>query len=128
MHKGFVKTAALLGAMSVGLGAFAAHALKPVLSNDLLTVFETAVRYQFYHVFALLITGILYNYGNKKFLRWAGLLFISGIILFSGSLYLITWTKAAGTGGFGWLGPLTPLGGLCFIMGWIMIFAGVGKK
>lgn len=128
MHNGFVRTAALLGAMSVGLGAFAAHTLKPLLSSELSAVFETAVRYQFYHVFALLITGILYSYGNKRFLRWAGMLFISGIILFCGSLYLITWTRTAGIDGFGWLGPITPLGGLCFIAGWIMIFVGVAKK
>ncbi|MEI9934133.1 MAG: DUF423 domain-containing protein [Ferruginibacter sp.] len=65
MHKGFLTTAALLGALSVMLGAFAAHTLKEVLSTDSLTIFETGVRYQFYHVFALLTVGILY----KRFCR-----------------------------------------------------------
>lgn len=128
MHKGFIKTAALLGAVSVALGAFAAHTLKTILTGDLLNVFDTAVRYQFYHVFALLIAGILYNFGNKKILKWAGRLFIFGIIFFCGSLYLITWIKTAQLNGLNWIGPITPFGGLCFIAGWIMLFVGICKK
>ena len=89
MHKGFLKTAALLGSLSVMLGAFAAHGLKQILLPDELQIFETAVRYQFYHVFALLAVGILYKEFSKKLMQWAGKLFIAGIILFSGSLYFV---------------------------------------
>lgn len=128
MQRGFVRIAALLGALTVLLGAFAAHRLKQLVSPDLLDVFDTAVRYQFYHVFALLLTGILYRYGRKKTLRWAGIFFISGIILFCGSLYLITWVKTADIGGVDWLGPLTPLGGLCFVTGWILMAVGIARQ
>ena len=96
MHKIFLRIAAILGALSVILGAFAAHGLKQVLSADQLQVFETAVRYQFYHVFALLAAGILYAAFPGKFMKWAGYLFIAGMILFSGSLYLLCYVKHQG--------------------------------
>lgn len=128
MHKSFIKTAALLGALSVALGAFAAHRLKELVPDDVLGIFETAVRYQFYHVFTLLAAGILYDYGKKKILRLSGILFISGIILFSGSLYLLTWAKAVDLPGMRWVGPVTPVGGLCFILGWVFLFWGIAGK
>ncbi len=84
MHKRFLSTAAILGAISVALGAFGAHGLKKILDPDQLLVFETAIRYQFYHVFALLATGILYKAFPGKALLWAGRLFLLGILLFSG--------------------------------------------
>lgn len=122
MHKGFLRTAALLGAFSVALGAFAAHSLKGTISDYALGIFETSVRYQFYHVFALLITAILYKEFPGKLLKWAGRLFIIGIILFSGSLYILTVIKAAVLPGYNWVGAITPFGGLCFIIGWICLF------
>lgn len=128
MHKGFLKTAALLGALSVALGAFAAHSLKAIASEYVLGIFETAVRYQFYHVFALLITGILYKDFAGKTLQWAGRLFITGIILFSGSLYLLTAIKASDVSGLNWVGAITPFGGLCFISGWVCLFIGMLKS
>ena len=128
MHKGYLKTAALLGALSVGMGAFAAHTLKETLSAYALTIFETAVRYQFYHVFALMVSGILYKDFKNKFTRWSGILFILGIILFSGSLYLLTYIKAAVKPGYDWIGAITPLGGLCFILGWVFLFIGISRK
>jgi uncharacterized membrane protein YgdD (TMEM256/DUF423 family) len=127
MHKGFIKTAAVLGALSVALGAFAAHGLKQILSAELLQTFETAVRYQFYHVFALLAAGILYKDFSHKFMKWAGNLFIAGIILFSGSLYLLCYVKHAGLS-LNWIGAVTPFGGVCFIAGWLLLFAALGKK
>jgi uncharacterized membrane protein YgdD (TMEM256/DUF423 family) len=87
MHQGFLKTAAILGALSVALGAFAAHSLKQLLPLEILQTFETAVRYQFYHVLALLATGILYKEFPVKLMKWAGYSFAAGILLFSGSLY-----------------------------------------
>ncbi len=128
MHKSFLKTAALLGALSVAMGAFAAHTLKELVSEYAMSIFETAVRYQFYHVFALLAVGILYQQFGGKMLKWAGRLFILGIILFSGSLYALAVVKGAVLPGYKWLGPITPLGGLCFIGGWICLFIALLKK
>ena len=119
MHKGYLKTAAILGALSVATGAFAAHTLKGMISNYALEIFETAVKYQFYHVFALIAAGIIYKEFPNKFLNWSGKLFIAGIILFSGSLYVLSAIKAAVLPGYNWIGAITPLGGLCFILGWI---------
>ena len=127
MHKGFLKTAAILGALSVALGAFAAHGLKEKLDTATLQIFETAVRYQFYHVFALLAAGILYKDFAGKLLSLAGKFFIAGIILFSGSLYLLCYTKYAGLA-MDWLGAITPLGGVAFIAGWLLLFAAILKN
>lgn len=120
MHRGFVITAALLGACSVGLGAFGAHSLKEMVPDDALNIFETAVRYQFYHVFALMFTGWLFS-RNENRMRWAGRFFIFGIVLFSGSLYGLTFIQGFHLSGFSWVGPITPIGGLCFIIGWILM-------
>ena len=127
MHKGFIKTAALLGALSVILGAFAAHGLKQLFTADNLQVFETAVRYQFYHVFALLAVGILYASFPAKMMAWAGKMFIAGIILFSGSLYLLCYVKYSGMS-LNWIGAITPFGGVCFIAGWVLLFSAVLKR
>lgn len=116
-----------MGALSVAFGAFGAHGLKQYLSADVLTIFETAVRYQFYHVFALLAVGILYaNYPSSK-MKWAGYLFITGMILFSGSLYLLCYVKFAGMG-MEWIGAITPVGGIAIIGGWLLLFWGIGKR
>ena len=128
MHKGFIRTAAIIGALSVAIGAFAAHRLRGSISDSALEIFETAVKYQFYHVFALLATGILYKEFPNKLLLWSGRLCIAGIILFSDSLYLLTAIKATETPGYDWVGAFTPLGGLCFILGWIFIFLGCNQK
>lgn len=127
MQKSFIKLAALLGAMAVMLGAFAAHGLKQILTLANLQVFETAVRYQFYHVFALLAVGILYKEFANKFMNWAGILFTLGIILFSGSLYLLCYVKHQNLN-LHWIGAITPLGGAAFVAGWVCLFAGVVKK
>jgi uncharacterized membrane protein YgdD (TMEM256/DUF423 family) len=128
MHKGFIKTAAMLGVLAVALGAFAAHALKERISDYAVNIFETGVRYQFYHVFALLVAGILYKEFPNRFIRWAGILFISGIILFSGSLYCLMYIKGAVMPGYKWIGAITPIGGLAFILGWLSLFIGCFAK
>jgi uncharacterized membrane protein YgdD (TMEM256/DUF423 family) len=127
MHKSFLQVAALLGAVSVALGAFGAHALKKAVPESALNIFETAVRYQFYHVFALVLVGILYRDFSNKWMIWAGNLYITGILLFSGSLYLLTYFKAVVKPNFDWVGAITPLGGLAFIGGWICMFMGIYK-
>lgn len=128
MHKGYLKTAAILGALSVATGAFAAHTLKGMISNYALEIFETAVKYQFYHVFALIAVGIIYKEFPNKFMNWSGKLFIAGIVLFSGSLYVLAAIKAAVLPGYNWIGAITPFGGLCFILGWIFLFVAIQKS
>lgn len=128
MHKGYLKTAAIIGLLSVALGAFAAHALRNVVSDYAVNIFETAVRYQFYHVFALLAVAIIYKDLPNRFIKWSGILFIVGIILFSGSLYFLAVIKAIVLPGYKWLGPITPIGGLFFILGWLSLFIGCLKK
>ena len=128
MNKTFIITAALFGALSVVLGAFGAHALKSKISVDALEIFETSVRYQFYHVFVLLAVGILMQYFPNNFITWSGRFFIAGIILFCGSLYLLTYFKAVDNQQMNWLGAVTPFGGLCFIAGWILIAVAVFKQ
>jgi uncharacterized membrane protein YgdD (TMEM256/DUF423 family) len=122
MHRGFIKTAALLGAIAVMLGAFAAHALKQKMDATALAIFETGVRYQFYHVFALLATGIIYKDISIAGIVWAGRLFIAGIVIFSGSLYALSFIQGMPDSSYRWIGAITPFGGAAFIAGWIMLF------
>ncbi len=123
MHKTFLLIATALGALSVIAGAFGAHALKDTLSaSGHLDTFETAVRYQFFHALALLATGMLIKEYPAALMIWSGYAFIIGILLFSGSLYMICF---ANIGAFGWV---TPLGGLSLITGWILLFAGILKS
>jgi uncharacterized membrane protein YgdD (TMEM256/DUF423 family) len=128
MQKSFLKTAAFLGALSVILGAFGAHALKQLVSDKSLSTFETGIRYQFYHVAALFITGILYKEFTNNYLQWAGRLFCLGMLLFSGSLYLLSFIELANMPGLKWIGAITPIGGVCFISGWLLLAIGIQKK
>lgn len=108
--------AALGGASGVALGAFGAHALKRVLTESQLQIWQTAVHYQFIHVLALLLCAILYRqWGASAALQSTVIAFSIGIICFSGSLYWLA------LGGPKWLGPITPLGGLAFILGWLAL-------
>lgn len=127
MHKGFLQTSAILGALAVILGAFGAHALKKYASDAALTIYETGVRYHFYHVFAIALTGILFRDFPNKWMLWSGSLFITGIILFSGSLYALTYIKASGKQGLDWVGIVTPFGGLAYIAGWVCVAIGASK-
>ncbi|WP_205512533.1 DUF423 domain-containing protein [Longitalea arenae] len=128
MHKGFLLTAAILGALAVALGAFGAHGLKKIVPPETVTTFETGVRYQFYHVFALLAVAILFGSFPGKNLQYAGICFIVGIILFSGSLYVLTALQATKTVGLRGIGAITPIGGVFFIVGWIFLFLAILKK
>ena len=118
MAKGLILLASLFGLTGVGLGAFAAHGLKQVLSAAHLAVFQTAVQYQLLHALALLAVGILLLLANKRAFKVAGVLFVAGIVLFSGSLYVLTLT------GLSRLGMVTPLGGLLLMGGWISLGLG----
>lgn len=127
MHKLFLVTGAYIGALSVVLGAFGAHGLKKLVPAESLVSYETAVRYQFYHVFALILTGFLFAHGHPSFMKAAGWLFISGMILFSGSLYLLTYKTATQASGLAWVGPITPIGGMLLVAGWICLALALTK-
>ncbi len=127
MHKFFLQSASVLGALAVALGAFGAHALKRIAPEAVVNIFETSVRYQFYHVFALVIAGILYRDFSDKWMLWSGNFFITGILLFCGSLYILTYLKASGRPGLDWVGIITPFGGLAFIAGWVCMFIAMYK-
>lgn len=123
---------ALSGATAVALGALGAHALKNQLPGGLITVeqlngFDTAVKYQMYHTLAMLLL-VLLDKGPDKFFNWAYRLFFVGILLFSGSLYFLTTRNLLGADWLRMLGPVTPLGGLCFIAGWLALGLSAYKK
>jgi uncharacterized membrane protein YgdD (TMEM256/DUF423 family) len=128
MSNTFLKAAAITGALAVALGAFGAHALKQKVSDAAVNIFETGVRYQFYHVIALLAVGILIKDFDNKWMSWAGWLFIIGIILFSGSLYVLTYIKGAEKTAYNWIGAITPFGGLAFIAGWVCMFIAISSR
>lgn len=128
MHRSFLRAAALLGALAVALGAFGAHALRGRIADLAVNTFETGVRYQFYHILALILLSILYKEFRNKWIQWAGNLFLLGILLFSGSLYLLTFIVAAAKSGFNWIGIITPFGGLAFIGGWFCMLIGILKQ
>lgn len=128
MQKYFLSIAAFFGAFSVILGAFTVHSLKLNLAQEQLQIFETGVRYQFYHTFALIIVGILIEKKLNKILICSGMSFIVGIIFFSGSLYLLSVKTIIGIENTYWLGPITPLGGLFFIFGWFLLLFGILRK
>lgn len=109
--------------LAVAIGAFGAHGLKEILlENNRQETFELAVKYQFYHAFALLVTGVLMNYFASTKLKYAAFSFGLGILFFSGSLYVLSLT------GMTVLGAVTPIGGVFFLTGWILLLLGVAKK
>ena len=122
MAKVFITLASLSGMLAVTLGAFGAHALKNRLDDYAMGVFQTAVQYQFYHSLALLAVGVIaLSHPQAALLRSSGWLFVLGIVVFSGSLYLLSFS------GLRWLGAVTPIGGLAFIAGWACLSAASWK-
>jgi uncharacterized membrane protein YgdD (TMEM256/DUF423 family) len=122
MARIFLITGSITAALAVVLGAFGAHALKDKLPPEQLQVFETGVRYQMYHAFALILLFLLSQKINGTVLNLSGWFFMAGIFLFSGSVYLLACKDLLGLDG--WkkiLGPVTPLGGLSFILGWVFL-------
>lgn len=113
--------------LSVLAGAFGSHALKKIIQVENLIAYETAVRYQFFHALAILFTALFMNESNCKFTRLAAVLFISGIIFFSGSLYLITYFKSQYTSIPLSIAFATPMGGIMFASGWIVLAVSILK-
>jgi uncharacterized membrane protein YgdD (TMEM256/DUF423 family) len=110
---------ALFGLSGVMIGAFGAHGLKALLTADQLAIYHTGVDYQFVHALALLLLGALANDQSPKAWQVAAILFIAGVFIFSGSLYLLVLTDTA------WLGAITPIGGVSFIAGWAALLWGL---
>jgi uncharacterized membrane protein YgdD (TMEM256/DUF423 family) len=122
MDRVFAAVGAVSALLAVAAGAFGAHALRARLAPELLAAFETGVRYQMYHALALLLVAVAAARLPVPPIRVAGWLFVAGTVLFSGSLYGYALTQAR------WLGPVTPLGGLCFLAGWAALALGVWRS
>ena len=123
MQKILLSISGILGLLSVAIGAFGAHALKPILEeNNRLANFETGVKYQFYHTIAIIVVALLMDRYAEKMMVYAAYCFISGIIFFSGSLYILSLTNVTK-----W-GAVTPIGGLLFIIGWVFMIIGLNQK
>ena len=122
MQRGFAAAGAGSAALAVLAGAFGAHALRARVPLDLLVVFETAARYQMYHALGLLAVAVLADRISHAGVRAAGWLFLAGTVFFSGSLDALTLT------GIRALGAVTPIGGICFIAGWVALAIGVWRR
>lgn len=117
-----IQLAALSGFLSVVLGAFGAHGLKNRLGHDMMAIYHTGIQYQFLHTLALLVVGLLIQqWGKSMLLSAAAISYITGILVFSGSLYVLSLT------GIRWLGAITPIGGTAFLAGWICLFIAAYK-
>jgi len=133
MKRTFILFAAISAAIAIAFGALGAHYLKGkvesgILTSDNLAAFETAVRYQIYHSLSLILIYILAQQKESALLKYTGYLFIAGIVLFSGSIYFLSTKNLSGLSNIQWLGPVTPLGGLCFIAGWFTFLFNFIKK
>lgn len=116
MHKGFLLISALAAFLAVALGAFGAHGLRGRLDDHMMAVYQTAVQYHFWHALGLGLVAVLVKlYPDAALLRWAGWLMVAGILVFSGSLYTLS------ISGINWLGAITPLGGLAFLLAWLLL-------
>jgi len=113
--------AVMYGLTGVILGAFGAHALKDRLNPDQLLSYETGVRYQLIHAVAMMVIALLAGSAGSSLLKWSGQLFAVGVFLFSFSIYLLATREITGLASWKWLGPVTPIGGLCLISGWFML-------
>ena len=119
MEKTFLIVATVFGGLAVALGAFGAHGLQGMVTEARLATFETAVRYQMYHALALFAVVGLMRWTASPLLGWAGWLLIAGVLIFSGSLYLLVFTNAS------WLGAVAPIGGTAMIVGWLLMLVAV---
>jgi uncharacterized membrane protein YgdD (TMEM256/DUF423 family) len=127
MNRQIIITASILGMLGVIAGAFAAHGLKQYLTPQQLEIWHTGVQYQFYHVFALLFLSAFTSLRNSL-ARATYYLFTFGIIFFSGSLYLLACRELLGWGWLTIMGPITPIGGLLFIAGWVTLALAAFRK
>ena len=122
MENKFLIIGAFLAFLAVAIGAFGAHGLKSFLSPQMFAVFETGVRYHMYHALGVLVSGWAWISWNHPLFRYAAWAFILGILFFSGSLYVLSLTEVR------WFGAITPIGGLLFLIGWILLGTGFWKS
>lgn len=123
----FLRIGSIFAFLAVALGALGAHSLKGVLSPDRLISFETGVRYHLIHALAIFAVALLIHFGKKKGLVMAAWLFTIGIVLFSGSIYLLALQDITGLD-LSFLGPVTPIGGVAFLAGWVFVFVSTFQK
>lgn len=122
MTRLFLALGSINAALAVMLGAFGAHGLKSRLTTEMLEIYQTGVDYHFYHALGLLAVGLVaYHLPESTWLKWSGWLMLAGIIIFSGSLYVLS------ISGIRWLGAITPIGGLSFIIAWLFLTIAVLK-
>lgn len=117
----WIAMGAALSGLGVMLGAFGAHALKARLEPDMLQIFETGVRYQMYHALGLFAVALAASHFKHGAIHASGWLLVAGVVIFSGSLYILSLS------GVRWLGAITPIGGVCFIAGWACLAWGVSR-
>ncbi|MGJ8665632.1 MAG: DUF423 domain-containing protein [Patiriisocius sp.] len=123
--KKIVLTACILGVVTIAIGAFGAHGVKQLVTSQSLATFETGVRYQMYHVLALMVVGFV-NTIDAQTKKWVFVLFLLGMLLFSGSIYFLA-LKDVLSFNISFLGPVTPIGGLLFMVGWLRLGFGIWK-
>ncbi len=129
MHKKYVAVAAIFGGLAVALGAFRAHGLQNMTSDEkIIHGFQTGVQYQLMHSLALLLVGSIANQLPAKWLLASANCFIAGMIFFSGSLYLLSFLKLNESPAVKIVGPITPVGGIFLILGWLLLLLAVVKK
>lgn len=121
MNRKIILTASFFGAVAVILGAFGAHGLKNILSADAMAIWTKGIEYQFYHTFALLFLSTFARF-RTKLVDISYFCFTIGIVLFSGSLYLLATREVLHIGFVNFIGPVTPLGGLLLVAGWVLLF------
>ena len=128
MQRTFFRTAAIIAMISVMLGAFGAHALKDHLTEQALASFQTATTYMMSHAVELFIVGMMYRHYKKKAMVWSGNFFVMGIIMFSGSIYLRIALSYLGYDKLTIVNIITPVGGVFFILGWLMLFVSIPPR
>ena len=124
----FLIVGTLLAGLAVALGAFGAHGLKKLVDAETISIYQTGVQYQMYHALSLIAVGILAERIENSLINYAGFFFIGGIVCFSGSLYLLSSFRAMNKAVPGFVYPITPLGGVLFIVGWILLLFALLKK
>ena len=123
-----IQTGAFLAGIAVTFGALGSHLLQNYLTEIDLGVYEIGVRYQFYHAIAILVTAAIYAQHDRKGLKWTYRFFLAGIFFFCGSLYFLAVSESLIGTRLTWLGAITPLGGIFFIVGWISFFLSFFRK
>jgi uncharacterized membrane protein YgdD (TMEM256/DUF423 family) len=128
INKTFIQIAAFDAILTIALGTICAHILKTRFSAAEQELFQTGLRYQFYHLFAIALVGVIYYNAKEKMIKWAGILFIAGTILFCGSVYIFAFALSRANMGLAEIQNVAPYGGFCFLAGWLLVILSLTKK